>query len=222
VSTVKPSDPAQDSTSGIRTGHGRLDGENVTVKRCIIGAYEIGPHEVVGGPDWINTETFDISAKSDQLIDDDHVLDLMFQRLLADRFKLVLRTETRTTSAYVLEVEKKGAKVQRAHGGDAYTGLSSGGHGSNSLDARNTDMKLFARVLARKMDLPVVDESGLKGTFDFKLHWTSDAAIADNQGGRDSVSIFTALQEQLGLRLRSTKAPVQVLVVDHVERPTPD
>jgi len=222
VSTVKPSSPGSGASSGIRTGYGRLDGENVTLKRCIIGAYEVGPHEVVGGPDWVNTDTFVISAKSEQPVNDDHLLDSMLQRLLADRFKLVLHTEKRMMPAYALEIDKKGQRLQPAKEGDSSTNLSGGSGGRTNLEARNTDMALFARVLARTVDLPVVDKTGLKGIFNFNLQWTSESEIAANRGGPDAVSIFTALPEQLGLRLRSTTALVEVLVIDHVERPAPD
>jgi len=81
-------------------------------------------------------------------------------------------------------------------------------------------MDLFAEVLARKMDLPVVNQTGLTGMFNFKLQWTLDSAPPSDRQTADNVSIFAALQEQLGLRLHSAKAPVGVLVIDHVERPT--
>jgi uncharacterized protein (TIGR03435 family) len=79
-------------------------------------------------------------------------------------------------------------------------------------------MDLFAQVLARKMDLPVVNQTGLAGIFNFKLHWTPDSVPVSEQTDAD-VSIFDALREQVGLHLRSAKAPVKVLVIDHVERP---
>lgn len=226
VSTVKLSNPASGATSGIRTGYGRLDAENVTLKRCIIGAYEVGPQRVVGGPDWIDAATFDIAAKSDQGINDDHVLNMMLQRLLADRFRVVLHHETRTLSAYVLEVDKKGPKLQPAKGGDSSTNSSTGSGRRVTIEASNTDMDLFATVLARQMSLPVVNQTALKGKFDFKLRWLPEDAPTPLLNGSPDPNappgIFTALQEQLGLRLRSTKAPVDVLAVDHAERPTPD
>lgn len=226
VSTVKISNPESGATSGIHTGYGRLDGENVTLKRCIIGAYEIGPHQVISGPEWIDTDTFDIAAKSDQGINDDHVLNMMLRRLLADRFRLVLHSEMRTLSAYALEVDKKGPKLQPAKGGDSSTATSTGSGRRVTIDARNTDMDLFAAVLARKMDLPVVNQTALKGIFDFKLRWLPEDAPTPLLNGAPDPNappgIFTALQEQLGLRLRSTKAPVDVLVVDHAERPAPN
>lgn len=206
-------------SSGIYTGHGRLDAENVTLKRCIMGAYGVGPHQIIGGPGWVQTEAFDIQAKTDQPIDDDAVLNEMLQRLLADRFKLVLHRETRTISALVLETGKSGPKLKKAEGGESSTNTWTDKNGV-SIEAKNTDMDLFAQVLAREMDLPVVNETELKGLFDFKLHWTPENLRPSDDSGKDEVSIFTALEEQLGLRLHSAKAPVEVLVIEQVEKPS--
>jgi uncharacterized protein (TIGR03435 family) len=222
VATIKPSnfDPSN-YTSGIHTGHGRLDGQNVTLKRSIVGAYSIGPQQVVGGPNWIDSQRFDIQAKADQPIDDDATLNLMLQSLLADRFKLILHRETRPTSAYVLEVDKKGPKLEVSQGGDSVTNTSTGRGGRVTMQIRNTDMDMFAKVLSREMDLPVVNETSLIGLFNFTLHWTPDTVQPSAQSA-DDVSIFTGIQEQLGLRLHPGKAPIEVLVVDHAEMPTPN
>jgi uncharacterized protein (TIGR03435 family) len=219
VSTVKPTDPGYAGSDGIATRAGLVDARNVTLQRCIIGAYSVGPHQVVGGPDWVYTDRFDIMGKSDQPIGDDDTLNQMLQRLLADRFKLAIHRGNKILPAYVLEVDKNGPKLEKAEGGDSDTNTSTGRRGRVTIDAKNTDMNLFAQVLARKMDLPVVNQTGLTGIFNFKLHWTPDSVPVSEQTN-DDVSIFTALQEQLGLRLRSAKAPVEVLEIDHVERPT--
>jgi uncharacterized protein (TIGR03435 family) len=222
VATVKPSnfDPSN-YTSGINTGHGRLDGKNVTLKRCIMGAYGVGPHQIAGGPEWIDSQRFDIQAKADQPIDDDATLNLMLQSLLADRFKLALHRESRPASAYVLEVDKKGPKLEVSQGGESVTNTSTGRGGRVTMEMRNTDMDLFAKVLSREMDLPVVNQTGLTGLFNFTLHWTPDTVKASAQTA-DDVSIFTGIQEQLGLHLRAAKAPIEVLVIDHAEMPTPN
>lgn len=220
VSTVKPADPTNaGTTEGIATHAGVGDGRKVTIQRCIIGAYLVGPHQVVGGPDWVYIDRFDIMGKADQPINDDGILNQMLQRLLADRFKLILHRGSRVLPAYVLEVDKNGPKLEKAEGGDSYTNTSTGRRGRVTIDAKNANMDLFAQVIARKMDLPVVNQTELTGIFNFKLHWTPDSASVAQQTD-DDVSIFAALQEQLGLHLRSAKAPVEVLVIDHVERPT--
>jgi uncharacterized protein (TIGR03435 family) len=155
VVSVKPNN-ADLSSSGIKTGHGRLDAKNVTLKRCIMGAYGVGPHQVSGGLDWLGSDCFEISAKADKPIDDDAVLMVMLQDLMAERFKLVLHRETRTIRALVLEVAKSGPKLEKAEASEAGTNISSSNTGL-SVDAHNTDMDLFAKVLAWEMDLPVVN-----------------------------------------------------------------
>jgi uncharacterized protein (TIGR03435 family) len=211
VASVKPSNADPSSSSGIRTGHGRLHAYNVTLKRCIMGAYSVGPHQISGGPDWLELDRFEILAKADQPIDDDAALMNLLQGLLAERFKLSLHREIRTIPAFVLEETKNGPKLEKAEAGEAATNTSTS-HIGISIDARHADLDSFAKILARKMDLPVVNHTGLEGTFNFKLQWTPE--------GTDGVSIFTAIQEQLGLRLRSEKAPVEIIVIDHVEKPS--
>jgi Protein of unknown function (DUF3738). len=221
VASVKPSNAEPGSSSGIYTGHGRLDAHNVTLKRCIMGAYGVGPHEVSGGPSWLDTDHFDILAKADKPINDDAVLMVMLQDLLAERFQLVVQRETRTIPALVLGVGKNGPKLEKAAAGESATNTTSNNR-SISIDARHTDLDSFARILSRQMSLPVVNQTGLPGIFNFKLHWTQDDARLAPAGESDEPSIFTAIQEQLGLRLRSAKAPVTILIVAHAERPTPN
>jgi uncharacterized protein (TIGR03435 family) len=218
VASVKLSNAAPNFSSGIRTGHGRLDGHNVTLKRCIMGAYGVGPHQVAGGPDWIETDRFEITAKADRPINDDAIFMLMLQTLLAERFKLVLHEETRTMPAYVLEVAKNGPKLEKTTEGESNTNTSNNKLGT-TINARYTDMATFARVLAREAELPVVNQTGLQGIFNFKLHWVKEPT--QPAGGEPAgPSLFTALQEQLGLRLRSQKAPIKTLIIDQVEKPS--
>jgi uncharacterized protein (TIGR03435 family) len=219
VASVKPSNADPNSTSGIRTGHGRLDANNVTLKRCIMGAYGVGPHQVSGGPAWLESDRFAISAKADRPVNDDAVLMLMLQDLLAERFKLALHRESRVISAFVLEVAKNGPKLEKAEDGEAGTNTSTG-NTSITIDAHNTSMDAFARILARTTELPVVNHTGLEGLFNFKLQWTPERARPVGGDTTEGVSLFTAIQEQLGLRLGSQKAPVEVLVIDHVEKPS--
>lgn len=222
VASIKPSNSSPNSSSGIKTGHGRLDANNVTLKRCIMGAYGVGPHQIFGGPDWLESDRFEISAKADQPINDDDVLMVMLQSLLAERFKLTLHREIRTIPALVLDVAKNGPKLEKAEAGEAGTNTSNSNTGS-MIDAHNTGMDLFAKVLARQVDLPVVNHTGLEGVFNFKLQWIREIATsATPPAGAtpDGPSIFTAIQEQLGLRLHSEKAPVEILVIDHLERPS--
>jgi len=212
VASIKPSSADRNASSGINTAYGRLDAHNVTLKRCIMGAYGVGPHQILGGPGWLDSDRFEILAKAEQPISDDAALMVMLQAILAERFKLALHRETRDVPALVLEVSKNGPKLEKAELGQAVTNTSSSKTGV-VIDARNCDMESFAKIISRKMDLPVVNHTGLEGNFNLKLQWAPDNADA-------GPSIFTAIQEQLGLRLRSQKAAVEIIVIDHAEKPS--
>ena len=108
VATIKPASPQeiQAGISGIKTGHGRITGTNVTLKRCIVGSYHLGPHQIIGGPPWLDSDRFHIEGKAAEPTYNDAVLDAMTRTLLADRFHLQAHRETRTMTALVLEVAK--------------------------------------------------------------------------------------------------------------------
>ena len=212
VASIKPS--AQDpGHSGMKTGHSRLTAENVTLKRCIMGAYGVGPSLIFGGPDWLDTDRFQIDAKTAEPTEKDNEFMAMLQTLLAERFHLAIHRETRTVQAYVLEIARGGPKLEKASDGaegktDAYR---------NGMRAQATTMDHFAEVLSRHVDYPVVNRTGLDGSFNLKLEWTPDSVKGEPNGGP---ALFTAIQEQLGLRLRAQKVPLQVIVIDRAERPS--
>jgi uncharacterized protein (TIGR03435 family) len=160
----------------------------------------------------LDSDRFDIAAKSERAEDGQAELMAMLRTLLAERFKLVVHRETRNVQALVLEVAKGGSKLERAEDGAATTQ-----NGRGMIDARVITMSRFAEVLSRQMDLPLVDSTGLKGAFNLKLEWRPESA-KDPTDNRPSV--FDALQEQLGLRLQSRKVPIEMLVIDHAERPS--
>jgi uncharacterized protein (TIGR03435 family) len=213
VAAIRPS-LAPTGPSGIYTGHGKVRAQNVTLKRCITGTYGLGPNQVFGGPGWMDSDRFEIDAKIDRDINDGSVLEQMFQALLADRFKLALHRETRTVTAYVPEVAKNGPKLEKTEGGESSTNASTTERGITLL-ARHMSLDGFAERLARSLDLPVVNHTGLEGAFNFKLEW-----VPERMKSAEGPSIFTALPEQLGLRLRTDKAPVEVLIIDHAEKPS--
>ncbi|MFY9726245.1 MAG: TIGR03435 family protein [Bryobacteraceae bacterium] len=221
VASVKPSNLDQFAgSSGLRTGHGRLTASNVTLKRCIMGAYGVGPNQISGGPAWLDSDRYEIVAKAEQPVDDDAALMAMLQSLLSERFKLAFHRATRTVEAFVLEVAKNGPKLEKAEDRGSSTNSSRG-----LIDAKTITMDRFAEVLSRQMDLPVLNHTGLAGSFDLKLEWTPESRAPARPGADDAmletgVSIFTAIQQQLGLRLRAKKTPVEVIVIDHAERPS--
>jgi uncharacterized protein (TIGR03435 family) len=143
----------------------------------------------------------------------------MMQTLLAERFKLVPHRETRQLLMYSLVIAKNGLKIHPTEDGQGRTSSRPG-----RLEAAKITMQRLADLLAHSLGLPVVDSTGVKGVFDFTLQWspgeapTIAAANGTEAAGVGGPSIFTALQEQLGLKLMSEKGPVEILVVDHIEK----
>jgi uncharacterized protein (TIGR03435 family) len=220
VAAINLTPPDQwNQSSGGNEGKGKYTMRNRTLKRYIMGAYGMGPNQIVGGPPWLDSDRFDIDAKAEQPIDDDDVFMAMLRTLLAERCQLAIHRESKLIEAYVLEVAKSGPKLEKADSPSSATTNSS--HGS--IDARVITMKRFAEVLSRQMDFPVVDRTGLEGAFNLKLTWfpESDRPLKPGQlPATDSgPSIFTAIH-QFGLRLQARKTPVEVLVIDHLERPS--
>lgn len=219
VASIKPSNPDQlRGPSGITTGHGRIAGNNVTLKRCIMGAYGLGPHQISGGPPWLDSDRFEIAAKSEEPNDGDEVLMTMLRTLMAERFKLSVHRETRTVRALLLEVAKSGPKLENAEQGEAATRSFHG-----AIDASMITMTRFAEVLSRATELPVVDRTGLKGAFNLKLRWRPESPWPTVTGVDDAMErppLSTALEQQLGLHLESRKVPMEILVIDHAEKPT--
>src|SRR5579884_3848805 len=207
VASIHPADPKEfNGPSGCFTTPGLMRCSNVTLKRCITGAYRVGPDRVVGGPAWIDTDRFQISARSDLPLGDQGLM-AMLQTLLADRFKLVLHRETRRGEGMVLKVAKRGPKLQPAG-----TERASWQNMQDHMDATKITMAEFAEILSRDLNIPVVDETGLSGTYNFALRWNPD-----NTEGRTHEESAAALRpemsraiaRQLGLALTTRKMPVE-------------
>jgi uncharacterized protein (TIGR03435 family) len=206
-----------DGPSGCRTTTGLMRCSNVTLKRCVVGAYGVGPERVLGGPDWINTDRFQIIGRSEQPVGDKGLMP-MFQTLLAERFKLVLHRESRRSEAMVLEVGKSGPKLQPEDGGGA-----SWKNMHDHIEATTITMGAFAEILSRNLKMPVVDRTGLTGTFSFTLRWNPDNADGlerDEAVAALRAEVSASIAKQLGLTLTVQKVPVEMLVIDHVEKPS--
>ncbi len=148
----------------------------------------------------------------------------MLQTLLAERFQLKFHRETRELPAYLLVIAKGGPKLRRS--GEADNVHYSLRIRSNELTGHKVPMQQFVGALSGQLNRPLLDRTGLQGDFDFSLHYTPDDGSMPDDGSAvdpnapSSVSIFTAIQEQLGLKMERTKGPVSVLVIDHIEKPT--
>jgi bla regulator protein BlaR1 len=236
VASVKPNKSSATTTTG-RGGSIRFSGsaqqdrmygltmENCTLWKIIGASYGFGEDKdyALTGPDWLKSERYDIVAKLPSDMPKDRLqaaerLQLMLRSLLAERFKLAVHHESKMLSAYALIVAKGGSKMREAEPGQ---GRMTSGPGSL---AGQTPMSHFADLLSQKLDRPVIDLTDRKGVYDLKLEWTPDLQTepgAEDRTPADSStkpSIFTAIQEQLGLRLEARKLPVDVLVVDHAEK----
>jgi uncharacterized protein (TIGR03435 family) len=219
VTSVKPNTSGQQGGSS-KAEPGRYVGVNVTLRR-VIGLAYLPAQEFVGGPGWINSDRFDIEGKSDGTPEPEQMRE-MLRSLLAERFKLVVHRETRQMPAYALVVRadgKTGPQLRRAEPCTARCGGFSVGNGSLTGNAV-TITQLAAELRSATEGRHVVDRTGLGGVFDVTLTWNADALRPDAATAETAPSVFAAIQEQLGLKLEPITAPIDVIVIDHAERPT--
>lgn len=261
VASVKRNNSAD---PGIRRGMqpGGMTFTNHTARQLIIAAYGLQPFQVLGGPDWLNDDRFDVTARAEGAPPPEQ-MNLMLRSLLAARFKLVAHTEQRDLPNYTLVRARddgqpgpglKPAAVDcgptgRGRGGPppapAAGGRAGGGPGApggcgamiapGRIIAGGQPLSLLTTILSNQVGRPVIDKTGLTGSYDLELSFLPDGGRAGGPVGPpppgapplppidpDAPSLFTALQEQLGLKLESGRGPVDVLVIDSVEPPTED
>jgi uncharacterized protein (TIGR03435 family) len=232
VVTIKPSNPETPGKLFRLVSPREMGTINTTVNDMIVFAYGIHPRQIGNGPSWLDADKFDIDGKADgEGAPSQAQFKVMFQKMLADRFQLKFHHEKKELSVYAITVGKTGPKLTTSEG-DPSGAPSLLFRGPGNLPARNTTMEAFAQVMqAAVLDRPVVDQTGLTGHYDFQLRWTPDETQFASLGGfrpppgaaespNAPPDLFTAMQEQLGLRLTATKAQVDVLVIDKVEKPS--
>jgi bla regulator protein blaR1 len=254
VASIKPNKSA-DNIFRLMYSPDGLSGSGVTLHMLIRNAYQVEDNQILGAPAWLNSERYDVEAKMEssvaeemrKLSDDQRRTERqqMLQGLLADRFKLTIRRETKELPVYALTIGKNGPKLREAKPGDTYPngikgpdGVGRAGFmrmGRGELTAQGLSVSSVVRLLSQQLGRTVIDKTGLTGNYDFTLKWTPDESqggmLRGPEGSRpqtesapepDSAgpSIFTAIQEQLGLKLESQKGPVEVLIIDHVEKPS--
>jgi uncharacterized protein (TIGR03435 family) len=226
VASVKPSNPNSTNGMVVSAPGGRLHVVNATLKDLIETAYDVRSLQIEGGPRWADASKYDVDATpgtppQGATLPPTGWTNVRFevQALLKDRFQLQLHRETRTAPIYSLAIAKGGIKLSATH--SPQKGINAG---QGTMLGEAASMTQLAYKLSRLLQRPVVNNTGLEGNFDFKLEWTPelgpsapDGQPVDTSGGP---SIFSALQEQLGLRLEATKGPVDVLVIDHVDKPS--
>ena len=223
VASIKPADPNARGSSS-HTDRRFMTIKNWTLKRLVQRAFGVEDYQVTGGPNWLDTYRFDINAKVDEAEPElkgkegQDRIKAMLESLLGERFEFQFHRETKQLPIYNLETAKSGFKLTAAKD----TGSSSTNSNNGRLTCKGVSMPAFAVFLSGNMERPVLDATGVLGVFDFKLEWSTQdvAAKAPDANELAGPSIFTALQEQLGLKLESTKGPVEIIVVDHAEKPT--
>lgn len=232
VATIKPSNPENRGSSILvgRGGGNLFTTTNTTLRDLITMAYGIHARQVLDGPAWIESERFDITAKPEQPgIPNLAQLATMVQKLVAERFGLAFHKEKRELSAYVLTLAKSGPKMTKNDSGNILPGF--GGRGPGAIGVQNSSMAEFAGFLqGQLLDRPVVDQTELSGKFNFTLEFRPDPQLQPQTVAgpppqlppaiQNRPDLFTAMQEQLGLKLESGKAAVEVYVIDKVTKPT--
>ena len=227
VATIKPSVPDSPGR-GINVGRGggnAFTTLNQSLADIIIFAYAIHPKQLTGAPSWTESERWDILAKPDtEGVPNATQLRSMVKELLKERFGLEFHREKKELAAYVMTVDKAGLKITKVEGNRGNL-PGFGGRGPGAVGVRNAAMDEFADFLqARILDRPVVDQTGLKDRYDFQFEWRPEpgpnAPATLPQNIEDRPDLITAIRQQLGLKIESTKAPVDVMVVDKVTKPT--
>jgi uncharacterized protein (TIGR03435 family) len=211
-------------------------GTNVPVHSLLLQAYGLHEGESFGEPAWANSDVFDIEAKvagpdvaAFSKLDSDQ-RQAMLQQILAERFKLAAHRETREVPVYAISVAKGGPKLKESEIDPAVSASARRGGGirmsMGMIAAHECTIPYFLSMLSRQLGRTIIDRTGLISNYEFTLQWMPDNGVSASSNVPDGAqpdalpSIFTALQEQLGLKLEATKAPASVLVIDHLERPT--
>jgi len=234
VASIKPGDP-NERRRGIGNRGNQVEVLNFPLKEMIGWAYGVQKHQIFGGPKWIDSDLFTIEARPSAATpllppeDPNGVLRLMLQSLMEDRFKLAIHRETRMEPIYELVLAKGGPKLKKSAGPGADGRQGIFGR-PGRWDATNQGVGALIGMLSSTLGRPVRDKTGITGRYDYTLVFTEppepvpgvSPAEAAPPVDSNAPSVFTALQEQLGLKLESTRGPVEVLVVDNAERPEPN
>ncbi len=229
VATIKLSDPSLPGY-GMKIRPGQFSATGYTLRLLIMYAWDLHRTQIRGGPAWLDSDKYNVTAKPDgQGLPSPQQWQTMLQKLLADRFGLAFHRETRTLSVYALTVAKGGPKLTSAVG-DPNASADISFLALGRLGARNASTADFAHSMQKNVvDRPIIDRTNLSGTYDFGLIWVPDEfqfsevrtpggpQIPSNTEGAD---LFTAIQQQLGLKLTAMRAPAEVFVIDHAEKPS--
>jgi uncharacterized protein (TIGR03435 family) len=243
VASIKPSAPGPTARTAGSPSPGTFAVAGLQLRFLISLAYGVQPNQVLGGPNWIDSQAYDVVAKPGGTVSEGQ-LSLILQALLGDRFKLKIHRETREVPVYALTVAKGGDKLHHVAEGSCAPrgrfltpppfepnqkppcgtgGFRRGAIAVGQISAVSLDE--FSKTLSTRLDRFVIDKTGLTGLFDIHVEFAPDEATPGLLPGggasptdADGPSIFTAFQEQLGLKLEPTKGPAEFLVIDSAEK----
>ena len=216
VASIKPAPPQEMGRTSVRrsTDKARLSYSNVSLMDMmdiVTDADRVQTRQVLG-PEWLDSVRYDILAKLPEGGKEEQIPE-MLKTLLTERFGLKMHNESKEMAMYALTVNKTGSKMKKAEDGGSFN--SNSNKGRVHIVAKTT-MENFANNLCLRMDRPVVNQTELEGSWEFQLDFLADGA--ENGAADPLPSIYTAVQDQLGLKLTPTKAPVRMIVVDHIDR----
>jgi uncharacterized protein (TIGR03435 family) len=199
-------------------GQGRFSAHGLSLEFLIRMAWDVEANQLTGKPSWLDSDYYDIEAKPEEGIKlSPDELKPRLQSLLIERFHLAAHFETKMARGYALVVAKGGPKLQPTKGSKFpnWRTDTSTGH----LEGLNWSMPFLAQMLQRATHIPVADQTGIAGSYDIKLRFAPDAGSAPD-AAQDSAlpTLYTALRETLGLELKARQVPMQVLVIDHIDR----
>ncbi len=215
VAAIRPNPNGTDKTD-FRVSDGKLTVTSASLKTLVRTVYEVLDSQIVGGPAWFDNERFDIQAQTSAPIEltYDRIKPLL-RNLLADRFQLKVHRESREMSVYALVLDKGGPKFNLSTRTQGIGMNTRQGAGTARMTGTKVPMALLATKLGDQLGRAVIDKTGLQGDFDFTFEWDPEQGVDSS-----SPSLFTALREQLGLRLESQRGPVEMLVIDSAEKPS--
>jgi uncharacterized protein (TIGR03435 family) len=240
VASIKPH--KGDDPGGIRMVPDGIVAENISLRSFVAAAYGVDNVSLYGVPAWLNSERFDFDFKMDPIVADAYkklsreerglAQQHMFRVLFEDRLKLAAHIEMKEGPSYALVILKTGLKFHRADDQTATGGTFSIGPGDGGaviLSAHAARIEQLVNYLTGRMRVPVIDQTGLSGLYDFTLKFASSRTSSAAQATGDSAPVpetapelTAAIQEQLGLKLEPTKGPIKIAVIDHIEMPSPN
>jgi bla regulator protein BlaR1 len=223
VASVKPNRSGE--TLYYKSYPNRFTARNMTARTLMNLAFPLGSAGISGGDPWLSSDGFDIEATTEHPVTWGQ-MQLMFQSLLAERFHLIFHREMKDVPVYALVTARNGLKIQLSSDQTPWTGDhpdEPGTTGANmdirpgSLTGESIPLAMLINFISSQVGRTVVNQTGTSARYAINLHWTPDLAV---QPDSPDASIFTALQEQLGLKLESTRGPVEMIIIERIDRPS--